>query len=196
MIRGIIFDCFGVLYGGSLHALIDLCPPERVQELRDLNKQSDYGYISGDEYIEQIAAIVGKSRHEIEDMLSQKHIRNQALVDFSQTLRPDYKIGLLSNVSSGTMDYLFPPEQRHQLFDAVLLSYEEHITKPNPEIFVMMAERMGLTPGECVMIDDIMENCEGAEVAGMQSIVHTSNDETMKRLADILAKSHEQISAQ
>ncbi len=188
MIRGIIFDCFGVLYGGSLDTLVSMCPPERVQELRDLNKQSDYGYISGDDYVVGLTDILSKSRGEIESILHQKHIRNQALIDYTQTLRPEYRIGLLSNVSSGTMDYLFPPEQRAKLFDAVILSYEEGIAKPNPAIFTMMAERLGLTPDECIMIDDLADNCEGAEIAGMQSIQHRMNDITIESLHKLLQK--------
>ncbi len=186
MIRGIIFDCFGVLYGGSLQALIDLCPPERVSELRDLNKQSDYGFISGSDYVEGLAEILGTTREYVEQILNEKHVRNQALIDFSQTLRPEYKVGLLSNVSSGTMDLLFPPEQRTALFDTVLLSFEESLAKPNPEIFSLMAERMRLATGECVMIDDLEANCDGAEIAGMQSILHITNERTQQELSKLL----------
>lgn len=188
MIRGIIFDCFGVLYGGSLSALLDMCPPERRIELRDLNKQSDYGFISGDDYVEGLSRVLDKPRSEIENILHAKHIRNQALIDYTQSLRPQYKIGLLSNVSSGTMDYLFPSEQRAELFDAVVLSYEENLAKPNPAVFELMAQRLGLAPGECVMVDDLAENCEGAEVAGMESIQHVRNDLTEQQLAEILAR--------
>ena len=186
MIRGIIFDCFGVLYGGSLGALMRMCPPDRLEELRDLNKQSDYGFIDGSEYVDEIVEILGKPRSEIEAIFEKKHVRNQSLIDFSQSLRPEYKVGILSNVSSGTMDYLFPPEQRQELFDAVLLSFEENIAKPNPAIFVMMAERLGLRPDECVMIDDLEANCDGAEIAGMQSIQHVANELTQEKLSNLL----------
>ena len=186
MIRGIIFDCFGVLYGGSLNALTDMAPRERVQELRDINKQSDYGFISGSEYVDGLAEIIGTTREDIERILNEKHVRNQALIDFSQTLKPKYAVGLLSNVSSGTLDRLFPSGQLDELFDTVVLSYKEHLAKPNPAIFTLMADRMGLTPGECVMIDDLEANCDGAEIAGMQSIQHITNERTYEELSKIL----------
>lgn len=176
MIRGIIFDCFGVLYGGSISELVSICPPDRVEELRDSNKQSDYGIISGEEYRAAVASILGITYAQVEEILRRKYIRNQSLIDYAQTLRPQYRIGFLSNVASNTMDNLFSPQQRHQLFDAVVLSFEEHIVKPNPAIYKLMAERLGLTPGECVMIDDLSQNCEGAEVAGMESIQYISNE--------------------
>lgn len=45
MIRGILFDCFGVLYGGSLETLASMAPTERRQEIHDINSAKDYGYI-------------------------------------------------------------------------------------------------------------------------------------------------------
>ena len=67
-----------------------------------------------------------------------------------------------------------------------MLSYREGIAKPNPEIFTLAAERLGVAPSECVMIDDIAANCEGAEVAGMQSILHTQNNLTISKLTTLL----------
>ncbi|MBP6038106.1 MAG: HAD-IA family hydrolase [Candidatus Saccharimonas sp.] len=186
MIRGIIFDCFGVLYGGSLESLLNLCPPERLTELRDLNKQSDYGFISGADYLAGLADIFGMPLDEVRALLAKKHIRNQQLAEYVVALRHDYKVGLLSNVSSGTIEELFTNEERHELFDAEVLSYQEHLLKPNPAIFELMAQRMGLTTGECVMIDDLASNCEGAEIAGMKSIQHITNQRTKELLQNLL----------
>ena len=41
MIRGIIFDCFGVLYGGSLSLLASMAPEGRAEEVYDINMQKD-----------------------------------------------------------------------------------------------------------------------------------------------------------
>ena len=188
MIKGIIFDCFGVLYGGSLEALIAMCAVDRVQQLRDINKQADYGYISGKEYIEHLAEVIGRPSEEIASIIRQKHVRNQPLIDYAMSLRPQYKVGMLSNISSGLMDPLFSPAERAEMFDAVILSYEETLTKPHPAIFELMAERIGLLPEECVMIDDLRPNCDGAEVAGMKSIWHSSNDGTKHELEALLAE--------
>jgi HAD superfamily hydrolase (TIGR01509 family) len=191
MIRGIVFDCFGVLYGGSLSTIISLCPEERLQDLRDFNKRADYGFIETSDYIAALADLLGRSTEDIEDLLRHKHQRNEDLIEFVRELKRSgmYKIGLLSNVSSGTAEQLFGDEL-HTLFDEVVLSYQEHIVKPNPEVFRLMATRLGLQTGECVMIDDIEENCDGAEVAGMQSIWHATNDGTRRSLAVMLQNPH------
>lgn len=190
MIRGIIFDCFGVLYEGSISTLRRLCPPEKLDELDDLNKQTDYGYITTDEYIEGLARLLGKPSDEVASLVSHSHVRNQPLIDEVQRLKGEgYVLAMLSNVGNGSIERLFPGDQLTELFDVVVLSYKEHMVKPHPAIFTLTAERMGLAPGQCVMIDDLATNCEGAEVAGMISIQHTSNDTTRELLHKILRKS-------
>ena len=188
MIRGIIFDCFGVLYGGSLETLVNMCPPEKQAELHDLNKQADYGYISDDDYVRGLMALLDKSRDEIIEIFRAKHIRNEELVDYVRSLKSQYKLGLLSNVRMSTIEKLFSPQEMDTLFDAVVLSYQEGIAKPNPAVFVLTAERLGVPVDECIMIDDLAVNCDAAEVAGMQSILHTSNYATIGRLSEIFHK--------
>lgn len=187
MIRGIIFDCFGVLYGGSLSTLTSMCPPDRLAELRDLNKSADYGYITTTDYLSGIAEIFGKRYEEIEAILRAKHQRNEELVEFVRELnkQSEYHVALLSNVGSGTVERLFGNEL-NELFDTVVLSYKENLAKPNPAIFRLTAERMSVPPEECVMIDDLESNCDGAEIAGMQSIQHITNDGTRIALAKML----------
>ncbi|MFZ1258326.1 MAG: HAD-IA family hydrolase [Candidatus Saccharimonas sp.] len=187
MIKGIIFDCFGVLYGGSMMALRQFCPPDRVRDLTDFNKRADYGYLSTDEYIVAVADLIQKPVDDVKAIVNAKQIRNNDLIEFVRELKKagEYQIGLLSNVSAGTIERLFGDELK-ELFDTTVLSYQYQLIKPAPAIFELTAEKMGLTPGECVMIDDLAENCEGAEIAGMRSIQHITNDSTRLQLAKIL----------
>jgi len=185
MIRAIIFDCFGVLYGGSYEALQQLCKPDQLQDLRDFNHRADYGFISTAEYVSGVAELVGQSEEEITEILHAKHVRNQELVAYVAKLRGEYKTALLSNVSDGMIERLFTADELANLFDVVLLSNKEHLVKPNPAIFELVADRLGLATGECVMIDDLFDNCDGAEAAGMQSILHTTNKRTIELLSKI-----------
>lgn len=186
MIRGIIFDCFGVLYEGSLTQFAAMAPSGRAQEVYDVNLQKDYGYISYDEFLRLTGEIIGRSADEVEQIMRQKHVRNEELVSYARILKQsgNYRIALLSNIGERTAQELFGDEL-NELFDIAVLSYQEGIAKPHPEIFRLTAERMGLAPSDCVMIDDLADNCEGAEIAGMKSIQHTSNQRT-KELLDAL----------
>lgn len=185
MIKAIIFDCFGVMYGGSLATLADMAPREHRQAIYDCNQAKDYGYINYPEYLQQIGELIGIAPEAVDTVMRQHHIANTWLIEYAQGLREQYKVALLSNIGDQTMERLFDGKVG-ELFDEVVLSYQEGIAKPNPEIFTLTAERLGVTPGECVMIDDLMANCEGAEVAGMQSILHTDNVLTKTKLATLL----------
>ena len=68
----------------------------------------------------------------------------------------------------------------------MVLSGEEGITKPSVAIFELMAERLGLDPSQCLMIDDIAENCAGARAAGMQTILFQDNQQLESELYNIL----------
>ena len=185
MVKAIIFDCFGVMYGGSLGALADMAPPERRQDVYDCNQAKDYGYISYPEYLQQLGDIIGIAPQAVDDVMHEHHIANSWLIEYAQELREQYKVALLSNIGDQTMERLFDGKVG-ELFDEVVLSYREGIAKPSPEIFTLTAERLGVAPSECVMVDDLMANCEGAEVAGMQSILHTDNALTRDKLAALL----------
>jgi putative hydrolase of the HAD superfamily len=73
-----------------------------------------------------------------------------------------------------------------ELFDAVVISAEVGLHKPQPEIYLLAAERLDQDPERCVFVDDLRENCAGAEAVGMTSVLHRSADETKARLRELL----------
>jgi len=178
VIRGIIFDCFGVLYIDPSRHFYE-SHVKNYEELRpqlaSLDKAADYGFMTQKELNEAVSDLTGLELPFVSKHIKGIHQRNEMLLDYTQELRRRYKVGLLSNIGPGSMDAFFNKEERDALFDAAVLSGEEHMTKPDPHIFELTAERMGLQPGECIMIDDVEENCAGADAAGMIPILYQSN---------------------
>lgn len=68
-------------------------------------------------------------------------------------------------------------------FDAVVLSGEVRVAKPNPEIFRLAAQRIGVDPSECVFVDDLPANVAGAVEAGMVGARHRDVGSTIEELA-------------
>jgi len=92
------------------------------------------------------------------------------------------KTGLLSNSwSTGHYDRGLLEE----LFDGVVISGEVGLHKPQPEIYRLAAERVGVAPEDCLFVDDLRENCEGAEAVGMTPLRHREPDETIAKLAEL-----------
>ena len=90
------------------------------------------------------------------------------------------QIGLLSNTEPPSK--LFHLRQGYEFFSARVFSCDENIAKPNPAIYLLAAERIGLPASECLMVDDRAENIAGAERAGMQTYLFTSPEAFRKDL--------------
>jgi putative hydrolase of the HAD superfamily len=93
------------------------------------------------------------------------------------------RTGLISNsMGAGRYDRSAFPE----LFDGVVISGEEGMHKPQPEIYELGCERVGLEPSDCVFVDDLRENCAGAEAVGMTAVLHRGADGTLPELERLL----------
>ncbi len=56
------------------------------------------------------------------------------------------------------------------LVDVLVDGSVEHILKPDPRIYLMVVERLGIAAGDCVFVDDQPGNVAGAQAVGMQSV--------------------------
>jgi putative hydrolase of the HAD superfamily len=96
--------------------------------------------------------------------------------------RGDLKTALVSN--SWSTDH-YDRELLAELFDTSVISGEVGMHKPQPEIYRLATERLGVQPEACIFVDDLQENCEGAEAVGMTAVRHRSPAETIPRLAEL-----------
>ncbi len=92
------------------------------------------------------------------------------------------KTGLISN-SWGLGIYERAPTD---LFDVAVISGEVGLHKPQREIYLLACERLQVEPAEAVFVDDLRENCAGAEAVGMTAVLHRDSAETVPRLEDLL----------
>lgn len=185
MIRALIFDCFGVLYVDYGLAFYEKHIPNYEalkNEIMEIDKQADYGFISNEEHDRLIAELSGLEYEFIRDNVKGVHIRNELLMEKLKVLRTNYKVGMLSNVNSGGMDEFFSKTEQTDYFDEVVVSGDVGMIKPSEEIFEYMAAKLGVQPSECVMIDDRLANYEGAIRAGMHAVLYSSVGQTMKDL--------------
>ena len=54
--------------------------------------------------------------------------------------------------------------------EVVVAAEDVHIGKPDPQVFLMAAERLGVPPARCIVVEDAVAGIEGARRAGMRSI--------------------------
>jgi putative hydrolase of the HAD superfamily len=93
------------------------------------------------------------------------------------------RCGLISNSWGAALSY--DQAMLEELFDGIVISGDVGMHKPEPEIFLLGAQRIGVPPRECVFVDDLRENCAGAEAVGMTAVLHRGADSTLPRLEEL-----------
>ena len=94
-----------------------------------------------------------------------------------------YGIYLLSNASLCQHDY-WPRLPESKFFDGTLISADVKLVKPQTEIYLLLCQKFGLRPHECLFIDDSTLNIEGAYYCGIDGIVfHGDVAELREKLA-------------
>ncbi len=191
VIKAIIFDCFGVLVT-SARVVLKKDYPQYKNQIDDLNHQADYGLISRHQFDEQLSNLIGITPDQVESNYWQKSVRDDDTINWLRQLKKSgtYKIGMLSNVGRGFMDSFFTPLEQREMFDEVILSSDVDLAKPEIAIFELMADRLGVEPNECIMIDDTALNVEAAKNAGMQGIWFVSTDTAQNEFDIILGSNY------
>jgi putative hydrolase of the HAD superfamily len=111
-------------------------------------------------------------------------ILDQAMLGLMRALRGSgVRTALLSNSWGGTA---YPRELFSEMFDAVVISAEVGMRKPEERIFRHAAGLLGLAPDECVFIDDIEANVLAAEALGLVGVRHEDARMTAGLLAGLL----------
>lgn len=97
-------------------------------------------------------------------------VLDEELVDFIRRLRPSYQTALISNAMDGLRADLAGKHEIADAFDLIVISAEEKVTKPAPEIYLRTLEQLGREPEEAVFVDDFARNIEGARALGMAAV--------------------------
>lgn len=194
MIKTIVFDMGRVLIHWSGDMLMEkyaLSDADRAA----LNEvvfssihwvQLDRGSITEDQALEVFCSRLPCHLHEIARELVcfwwQQPLRPIAgMDDLIRELKGNgYRIYVLSNAGLPLRQY-WPRLPGADCFDGVVVSAEEKLLKPQPEIFRVLLNRYDLNPGECVFIDDSLANAEGAVYCGMQAICFRGDAARLRR---------------
>ncbi|MDO4739790.1 MAG: HAD-IA family hydrolase [Eubacteriales bacterium] len=90
---------------------------------------------------------------------------------FAQKMRPLYKMAILADDNSRWSRHLRQKFDIDRYFDAVCISAETGITKPDERAFLNALEQLGCRADECVFIDDRPRNLAAAQAVGMRAVL-------------------------
>jgi len=156
-------------------------------EIKSYVSAANKGSISVAEYRSEVANILNMEYEDLNSAIKNGEIKDENLLEYIRELKKEYKIGLLSNVTS--MDSLksrFAENELEDNFDVVVASGQIGYAKPEAEAYEITADKLGVSLSECVMIDDRDEYVNAAVGIGMKGIVYNGIDDLRKELKDIL----------
>ena len=191
--RGLLVDFGGVLTTNVFESFRAFCEgeglePEAVRKVfrdrgegLDLLRQLERGELEVPEFEDRFAPLLGiAERGGMVERLFAGVKPDPAMIEAVRRVRGSgVPTGLISNSWGGTT---YDDDLIAELFDAVVISGQVGMHKPEPEIFHLGAERLGVPPEQCVFVDDLRENCEGAEAVGMTAILHRGAEGTLPEL--------------
>ncbi len=190
MIKAIIFDCFGVLVGKSYWDVWKLAGGDPVKDgefIESMLNKANAGAISKDLFIATMSGKLGITPQAYQDIYNREEQPNQPLFDYIATeLKPKYKIAILSNVNSGVIEGRIPANLR-QLFDVIVVSADVDVQKPDPAIFELTANKLGVQLDETVFTDDQPRYVTPAIQLGMHGIVYSGFDGFKQQLKPLLS---------
>ncbi len=124
-----------------------------------------------------------------EGMLQRMFSRLQHAPDMNALVRRAHALGFSTALLSNSWGNQYPRDLWQGMFDAVVISGEVGMRKPEPEIYELAASRLGLLASECVFVDDLVINVQGAVAVGMVGVHHQAYDSTLLELESIFGQS-------
>ncbi len=156
-------------------------------------RQAELGEIPAEEHWQQLGSNLGVGTQELnafQNAFWGGDRLDDPLMNFIRAMRPDFKTELLSNAWSDARQRLAQCWHIEDAFDEIILSAEVGLTKPDPRIYSLAIEKLGVEPSEVVLIDDTPENLAGAQSAGLTTIQFYSPAQVGSELLDLLKETH------
>lgn len=195
--RGLIVDWGGVMTSNVFASFQGFCRDEGLSadrvatafrtdpEARTLLEDLERGAITETAFEQRFATLLGVASHDglIDRLFGSAHddrAMQDAVVAFR---RAGVRTGLLSN-SWGVNWY----DRRRwtEMFDTVVVSGEHRLRKPEPAIYRIVVEQIGLAPAELVFVDDLGGNLKPARALGMTTVRHIDAATTIPELERLL----------
>ena len=200
MIKGVVFDVGGVLLrthdqsgrrtwetrlglkAGSLAGLVFDSKLGRKAQLGQASLEEVWTWVADHLSLspEELAAL--KRDFWAGDRLDRE------LCDYIWGLRSRYRTGMLSNNWARDGRAMAQELGIANCFDIFVTSAEVGVMKPDPRIYYIALERLGVSPPQAIFVDDFIENVDAARQLGMQGIHFADPERARGQLEEWLGR--------
>lgn len=193
--RGLLVDWGGVLTTNLLQCFNEFCTREGLEpqalaqalaadpEARRLLVDFECGRTEERDFETALAAKLGVPDQGLGDRLFAGLGPEPAMIEAVVAAR---RAGIRTGLLSNSWGRRYDRSRWEEMFDVTLISGELGMRKPDPRIYALAAERLGLPAEQIVFVDDLPHNLPPAEQAGMATVHHTDPRRTLARLEELL----------
>ncbi|MBR4529980.1 MAG: HAD family phosphatase [Lachnospiraceae bacterium] len=190
----VVFDIGGVLVGFDYRDFIagKGYDPEMTERIIAATVHSpwwqeyDRGVMTDEEILRHFCdgapEIAGEIRSTFADIRGMITRREESIPWIRALKTAGYKVLVLSNYSQKALDDCPEAVDFLEEVDGGILSFRDHVIKPDPAIYELLAGRYALVPGRTVFVDDTPENVEAAVQLGWHGIVWESRAQVEEEL--------------
>ena len=150
----------------------------------------DRGIMTFSEVMDKFVNLDSEMEDEIRRVLADMHGivtgRSYATPWICSLKKQGLKVYVLSNFSEKIWKECIDALEFFEFTDGGIISYKEHLIKPDQAVYQLLLERYGLCADECVFIDDLEENVKAARLCGINGIVFKNYEQAKKELNDML----------
>ena len=119
---------------------------------------------------------------------STKRRLNKPMVRLLSELHQSYQTAILSNAGDETRTLIVDVLELDRWVDEIIISAEEKMAKPDLEIYELALKRLNAVPESCLFVDDQLINVEAAKTLGMQAVLFTQSNQTIRTIRELLAQ--------
>jgi putative hydrolase of the HAD superfamily len=207
VIKAVLFDVAGVLTESYGHILLEAAEEidANIELLAEVllpiflgeNDSDAMGHKleRGEVSLEDFLDSLGPAEHDVRALLHPDspyffgHSLNpkREMFTFATELsKAGYRTGIISNSVrewEPSWDRAIPQKD---IFDAVILSSQVGLRKPNPAIYRLAVDQLGITPDEAIFLDDFEPMVEGARRAGLHAVHVTDHEAAIRSVQQLL----------
>ena len=186
--RGVVFDIGGVLEYTASHSVrtgkwaqrLGIPQEDFDARLAQVWEDGSYGRITEAQVHTRIGEILEIDQATVDAFMADNWVEylgtvNTELLAYFRSLRSRCPTGILSNSFVGAREREHGPLGLDGLCDIIVYSHEVGFYKPEPEIYALTCERLGLPAARVAFLDDYPEYLSGAQAVGMHAIPFTDN---------------------
>ncbi len=184
MIKAVLFDYGGVLSEGGATGCIQRIfgaiygiDPSELNKDGDIIKSTQLGEMSGQQFLSEMNRRHPEGQRATrENYLAESDIfvKSEPVHDLADRLRQHgIATGILSNINDFAAETL-QDRGFYDGFDPLVLSFQEKIAKPDPRLYRLAVERLGIGAEDVLFVDDSERYSLPAEAMGMRFILAKS----------------------